>query len=123
MERRKIKTWISSVIASENKKIGSINFIFCSDEYLLQVNKQYLDHDYFTDIITFDYVEGKLISGDIFVSVDRVSENADKFQVSFDEELRRILVHGVLHLLGYPDKEPEQKKVMTQKEDHYLATF
>ncbi|RKD92273.1 rRNA maturation RNase YbeY [Mangrovibacterium diazotrophicum] len=123
LERRKIKTWISSVIASENKKIGSINFIFCSDEYLLQVNKQYLDHDYFTDIITFDYVEGKLISGDIFVSVDRVSENADKFQVSFDEELRRILVHGVLHLLGYPDKEPEQKKVMTQKEDHYLATF
>ena len=123
LERRKIKTWISSVITSENKKTGSINFIFCSDEYLLQVNKQYLDHDYFTDIITFDYVEGKLISGDIFVSVDRVSENADKFQVSFDEELRRILVHGVLHLLGYPDKEPEQKKVMTQKEDHYLSTF
>lgn len=123
LERRKIKNWISSVITSENKKAGSINFIFCSDEYLLKVNKQYLDHDYYTDIITFDYVEGKLISGDIFISVDRVTDNATKFRVSFDQELRRILVHGVLHLLGYPDKEPAQKTVMTAKEDQYLATF
>ena len=123
LERRKIKSWISSVITSENKKTGSINFIFCSDDYLLNVNKQYLDHDYYTDIITFDYVEGKIISGDIFISVDRVADNASKFQVSFDEELRRILVHGVLHLLGYPDKDPAEKTVMTGKEDHYLATF
>ena len=123
LERRKIKNWISSVITSENKKNGSINFIFCSDEYLLQVNKQYLEHDYYTDIITFDYVEGKLISGDIFISVDRVADNAGKFRVSFDEELRRILVHGVLHLLGYADKEPEQKTLMTSKEDQYLSTF
>jgi len=123
LERRKIKSWISSVIISENKKTGSINFIFCSDDYLLNVNKQYLDHDYYTDIITFDYVEGKIISGDIFISVDRVADNASKFQVSFDEELRRILVHGVLHLLGYPDKDPAEKTVMTGKEDHYLATF
>ncbi|WP_372774531.1 rRNA maturation RNase YbeY [Mangrovibacterium sp.] len=123
LERRKLKSWISSVITSEQKKTGSINYIFCSDDYLLQVNKEYLDHDYFTDIITFDYVEGDLISGDLFISVERVSDNARQYGVSFDEELRRILVHGVLHLLGYPDKQPEQKVIMTQKEDQYLAIF
>jgi len=123
LERKKIKSWISSVITKESKKVGSINFIFCSDDYLLQVNRQYLEHDYYTDIITFDYVEGKIISGDIFVSVDRVADNANKFLVSFDEELRRILVHGILHLLGYPDKQPEEKKLMTEKEDQYLAIF
>ncbi|WP_163715396.1 rRNA maturation RNase YbeY [Mangrovibacterium lignilyticum] len=123
LPRRKVKSWISSVISSENKITGSVNYIFCSDEYLLQVNREYLDHDYYTDIITFDYVEDDKISGDIFVSVDRVSENATRFQVSFQEELRRILVHGVLHLLGYPDKQPDEKIVMTQKEDQYLAIF
>jgi len=123
LERNKIKNWIKSVIISENQKPGSINYIFCSDEYLLNVNREYLDHDYFTDIITFDYVENGIVSGDIFISVDRVAENATQFGVSFDEELRRILVHGVLHLLGYPDKEPEQKKVMTGKEDTYLSIF
>lgn len=121
--RRKFKSWINSVIESEQKQLGEINYIFCSDEYLLQVNREYLDHDYYTDIITFDYVENGVISGDIFVSLDRISENANVFHVSFDEEFRRILVHGVLHLLGYPDKEPAQKAVMTEKEDYYLSIF
>ena len=123
LSRRQLKSWLTLVINSENKKLGAVNYIFCSDEYLLQVNRQYLDHDYFTDIITFDYVEGITISGDIFVSVDRVRENAQQYKVSFDEELRRILVHGVLHLIGYPDKEPEEKRIMTFKEDYYLARF
>lgn len=121
LERRKIKEWIKSVIISENKKPGAINYIFCSDEYLLNVNREYLDHDYFTDIITFDYVENNLISGDIFISVDRVRENASQYGVDFNDELKRILVHGVLHLLGYPDKKPEEKKIMTEKEDFYLS--
>ncbi|WP_245915682.1 rRNA maturation RNase YbeY [Mangrovibacterium marinum] len=123
MEKRKLKSWIKTVITSENQKPGAINYIFCSDEYLLKVNQEYLDHDYFTDIITFDYVENGIISGDIFISVDRVAENATQFGVSFDEELRRILVHGVLHLLGYPDKKADEKKLMTAKEDFYLSIF
>ncbi len=121
--RRELKKWLKSVIETEGKKLSDVNYIFCTDDYLLEVNKQYLDHDYYTDIITFDYVEGDEISGDIFVSVDRVKDNANEFNVSFDEELRRILVHGVLHLLGYPDKQPEERKKMTAKEDFYLATF
>ena len=123
IQRQLLKNWIKSVILSEEKKIGNINYVFCSDEYLLEVNKQYLDHDYYTDIITFDYVEANVISGDIFVSVDRVKDNASQFGVSFDVELRRILVHGVLHLIGFPDKKPEEKKLMTSKEDQYLAIF
>lgn len=121
--RKDLKNWIKSVVVAEGKKLGDVNYIFCTDDYLLEVNKQYLDHDYYTDIITFDYVEDNIISGDIFVSIDRVKDNSDQFGVSFDVELRRILVHGVLHLLGYPDKEPDQKKLMTAKEDFYLATF
>lgn len=123
IQKQLLKNWIKSVILSEGKKLGDVNYIFCSDEYLLEVNKQYLDHDYYTDIITFDYVEGERISGDIFVSVDRVKENAGQFGVGFDIELRRILVHGVLHLIGFPDKEPDEKKLMTSKEDQYLAIF
>lgn len=123
IKKQLVKNWIKSVIASEGKTLGDVNFIFCSDEYLLQVNKQYLDHDYYTDIITFDYVENGIISGDIFVSVDRVEENGKQFGSGFDVELRRILVHGVLHLLGFPDKKPEEKKIMTAKEDQYLAIF
>lgn len=123
IKKKLVKNWIKSVIASEGKTLGDVNFIFCSDEYLLQVNKQYLDHDYYTDIITFDYVENDIISGDIFVSVDRVEENGKQFGSGFDTELRRILVHGVLHLIGFPDKKPEEKKIMTEKENQYLAIF
>lgn len=113
--------WIEQTIQKEKKKTGEISFIFCSDEYLLEINRSYLDHDYYTDIITFDYVENGEISGDIFISVDRVQDNAEKFQVSFDNELNRIMIHGVLHLCGYKDKAVNEKKLMTSKEDYYLG--
>ena len=116
-----LRNWIKSVIKGEKKKTGSLNFIFCSDEYLLRINQQYLEHDYYTDIITFDYVTGSVISGDIFISVDRVKENAGVYKVSFSAELNRIMIHGVLHLLGYMDKEVEHKRIMTEKEDYYLS--
>lgn len=119
-KKRDITRWIKQTIQSEGKVTGDITFIFCSDAYLLEVNKQYLNHDYFTDIITFDYVEGSLISGDIFISCDRVRENAAEFKTGFDNELRRILIHGVLHLLGFKDKSKNDKSVMTVKEDFYL---
>lgn len=119
----KSKKWIKNTIKKEGREPGEITFIFCSDDYLLEINKQYLDHDYYTDIITFDYVEGKEISGDIFISVDRVKENAATFGVDFQNELNRVLVHGVLHLLGYKDKSADEKKLMTSKEDEYLQEF
>ncbi len=120
IKKRNTGAWLRSVIEAEGKKVGDISFIFCSDEYLLDINRKYLDHDYFTDIITFDYVEGLTISGDIFISVDRVSENCVTYKCSFEEELNRILAHGVLHLLGYKDKSEADKKVMTGKEDYCL---
>lgn len=115
--------WIDKTIHNETKETGEISFIFCSDDYLMSINQQYLDHDYYTDIITFDYVENDLISGDIFISVDRVNDNAEKFQVSFKNELNRIMIHGVLHLCGYKDKAVEEKKLMTSKEDYYLGHY
>ncbi len=122
--KKRITTgWIKQVISIEEKRVGDISFIFCSDEYLLEVNRKYLNHDYFTDIITFDNVEGSLISGDIFVSVDRVKENSVEFATSFDNEIHRIIIHGVLHLLGYKDKVKKDKHLMTQKEDLYLKLF
>jgi len=117
------KQWIKNTISKEGRKPGDITFIFCDDDYLLDINKQYLDHDYYTDIITFDYVEGDQIAGDIFISIDRVKENAATFGVSFSNELNRILIHGVLHLLGYKDKDAEEKKLMTSKEDEYLLNY
>lgn len=119
-KKRNITRWIKETIHQEGKVAGDITFIFCSDAYLLEVNKQYLDHDYFTDIITFDYVEENLISGDIFISCDRVQENAAEFNTGFDNELRRIIIHGILHLLGYKDKSKKDKLWMTTKEDYYL---
>ena len=118
-KRNSIK-WIRETILSEEKRVGDISFIFCSDNYLLEVNKTYLDHDYFTDIITFDYVEGTLINGDIFISVDRVLDNSVEFKTTFEDELNRILIHGILHLLGYKDKNKKDKLLMTEKEDFYL---
>ncbi|MGQ8335740.1 rRNA maturation RNase YbeY [Sunxiuqinia sp. A32] len=117
----KLTTWINRTILSEEKKAGEISFIFCSDDYLLQINKEHLQHDYYTDVITFDYVEGDVVSGDIFISVDRIRENASDFNVSFDTELNRIMIHGVLHLLGFKDKSKDEKLEMTAKEDEYLA--
>ncbi|HEY3369263.1 MAG TPA: rRNA maturation RNase YbeY [Prolixibacteraceae bacterium] len=121
--KRKITNWIKETIVSEEKSPGEISFIFCSDNYLLEVNKQYLNHDYFTDIITFDYVENNVISGDIFISIERVKENGREFNTGFENELFRIIIHGVLHLLGYKDKNKKDKLLMTQKEDFYLKVL
>lgn len=120
LKKRKLISWIKKVILSEGKKVGDISFIFCSDNYLLEVNKKYLDHDYYTDIITFDYVENDIIQGDIFISSDRVKENAMIYKTTFDNEIHRILIHGVLHLVGYKDKLKKDKHLMTAKEDIYL---
>jgi rRNA maturation RNase YbeY len=123
VKKRITSSWIKQVIFLEEKRVGDISFIFCSDEYLLDVNRKYLNHDYFTDIITFDDVEGDVINGDIFISVDRVKENSNEFATSFDDEVHRILIHGVLHLLGYKDKAKKDKNLMTEKEDLYLKLF
>ena len=112
--------WLKMVAGSEIRKIGDINVIFCSDNYILDVNMKYLQHDYFTDIITFDYCEGKVLSGDLFISVDSVRENSIEFGTDFEEELHRVIVHGVLHLIGYDDHTEENKKLMRQKENYYL---
>lgn len=118
---RKVKSWIVQTIELEKNVLGDLNYIFCSDTYLHKINLEYLKHDTFTDIITFDYSENKNISGDIFISIDRIKENANKFKQSFDNELNRVLIHGVLHLLGYKDKSLTDKKIMRAKEDFYLS--
>jgi rRNA maturation RNase YbeY len=118
-----IRNWISNVIVSEGKKVGEINYIFCDDQYLLQINQEHLQHDYYTDIISFDYTLGNELSGDMFISIERVKENAVDFDVSFDEELRRVIVHGVMHYCGYKDISEEDKRVMRVKEDEKLAMF
>jgi len=116
-----LSTWISSVISSEDFREGDINYIFCNDEYLLKLNREFLKHDSLTDIISFDYSVGKELHGDIFISTERVVENAKIFKVSFEKELNRVLVHGVLHYCGYKDKSDKDTKVMREKEDHYLS--
>ena len=118
-----ISGWISNVIKSEGKKEGEINYIFCDDEYLLQINKEHLNHDYYTDIISFDYTVGNEINGDMFISVDRVKENAVDFNVAFDEELKRVIIHGILHYCGYKDKLEEEELLMRNKEDEKIAMF
>ena len=118
-----ISNWISDVIKSENKKVGEINYIFCDDEYLLQINQEHLQHDFYTDIISFDYTVGNEINGDVFVSVERVKDNAVDFNVSFEEELKRVLVHGVLHYCGYKDKSEADVLLMRSKEDEKIAMF
>ena len=116
-------SWLEDVIKTENKKKGEINYILCDDEYLLKVNQDFLDHDYYTDIITFDYVKGKTISGDIFVSLPRISDNAKTLVRDFNSEFHRVLAHGILHLMGYKDKTEEEITEMRQKEDFYLNFF
>ena len=118
-----IATWISAVILSENKKEGDINYIFCDDNYLLNLNEQYLDHDTLTDIISFDYSVGNELHGDIFISIERVRENAQDFNVTLEEELKRVLVHGVLHYCGYKDKSEEDEQLMRSKEDEKIKMF
>ena len=115
--------WISRIIESEGFDEGEINYIFCDDEYLHKINVEYLDHDTLTDIISFDYTVGNLIQGDIFISIERVRENADDFKVSFDEELRRVLSHGVLHYCGYKDKSEKDEALMRAKEEEKMQMF
>ncbi len=121
--KRKTKNnkWLRLVAESEIRRIGSISIIFCSDNYILDVNQNYLHHDYFTDIITFDYCEGDRLSGDLFISVDSVKENSIEYRTEFEEELNRVIVHGVLHLIGYDDHTEEDIAMMRKKENYYLS--
>ncbi len=121
--KTKLREWISTAVMKMKRKPGDISFVFCSDEYLINVNRQYLNHDTYTDIITFDYSKEDLslpVSGDIFISIDRVRENAEKFGKSFENELQRVIIHGTLHLLGYKDKSKADKAEMTKAEDLWL---
>lgn len=115
-----IKPWIEKIIITEEKRLGEINYIFCDDEYLLKINQDFLDHDYYTDIITFDQVRGKTISGEIFVSLQRIKDNASLISKNYEEEKKRVIAHGILHLCGYKDKTEEEQKKMRAKEDFYL---
>jgi rRNA maturation RNase YbeY len=116
-------SWISKVIISESKNEGEINYVFCDDDYLLELNQEYLDHDTLTDIISFDYSIGNELHGDVFISVERVRENAEEFNVSFLEELKRVMAHGVLHYCGYKDKNEKDEFIMRQKEEEKMAMF
>ena len=122
-DKQKLRQWIASTVANEGGgRVGELNFILCSDAYLLEINKKYLDHDTYTDIVTFDSSEKDgVIAGDIFISIDRTKENASKFDVSERDELHRVIIHGVLHLCGYLDKKKEDKALMTEKENEYLS--
>ena len=123
LDERKIGKWIRSVAAEYGFSVGNINYIFCSDERELEVNRQFLGHDYYTDVITFDYSTPTTLNGDIFISLDTVRSNAEMVSTTFDHELLRILIHGVLHLTGQGDKAPETKAQMTQKEESALANW
>ncbi len=112
-----IKKWVKSIIEQRGKRVGDINYIFCSDPYLLEINKQYLGHDYYTDIITFDYCEGNLISGDIYISIDTIEANAVEYNQTFENELHRVIIHGILHLLGQNDHSEEESTQMHKAED------
>lgn len=118
-----ISNWISKVILLEGFNEGELNYVFCDDEYLHKLNVEFLDHDTLTDIISFDYTMGKLVSGDLFISIDRVKENAEVFSVSFYEELHRVIVHGILHYCGYKDKTHDDLQVMRTKENYYLSLY
>lgn len=116
-------SWIETIIKSENKILGEISYIFCDDDFLHNINMQYLNHDTLTDIISFDYTEGDVISGDIFISVERVEDNANDFNVSFGEELKRVLAHGILHYCGYKDKSDSDALMMRSKEEEKIKLF
>lgn len=122
-EKRKISRWINGVVGSHQKNLGNVTYIFCSSEYILELNQKYLNHTHFTDIITFDYCHGTTIEGDIFISVDTVLENSQRFNTSFSDELLRVIIHGILHLLGFSDKTREQQRQMRVLESNALAIF
>ncbi|MBR6758629.1 MAG: rRNA maturation RNase YbeY [Bacteroidaceae bacterium] len=119
----KVSRWIERVAASYDKRCGNISYVFCDDEHILEVNKAFLQHDYYTDIITFDYSVGRIISGDVFISVDTVMSNAQGLGVSYDSELLRVIIHGVLHLCGIDDKGPGEREIMERCENEALACF
>ena len=121
IKKKAVSGWIKAVAETYGKKTGDISYIFCSDEKILEVNKQYLQHDYYTDIISFDYTEGTKISGDLFISLDTVKSNSENFGTDYTEELHRIIIHGILHLCGINDKGPGEREIMTQKENEALA--
>lgn len=120
-DRRKTNEWLKLAAESEIRRIGNISIIFCSDNYVLDINQRYLQHDYFTDIITFDYCEGDRLSGDLFISVDSVRENSVEFGTEFKDELNRVIIHGLLHLVGYDDHTEKDIKLMRSKENYYLS--
>ncbi len=122
-EEKKIRKWIAEVIVRRGMTVGNINYLFCDDEHELEANRRYLDHDTYTDIITFDYVAGNLISGDIMISVERVGENAEKLSIPFEQELRRVIIHGVLHLLGQGDKSEGEAVEMRRQEEEALKLW
>lgn len=115
-----IRNWISEAITDEGYELGNIDYVFCDDEYLLNINQQFLEHDTYTDIISFDYTMGKLVGGEIYISTERVSENANHFGVDFNEELHRVIIHGILHFCGYKDKTKEESVIMRGLEEKYL---
>ncbi|KAA2219279.1 MULTISPECIES: rRNA maturation RNase YbeY [Maribacter] len=119
----KYRSWVSKIVTTEGYTIGELNYIFCDDSYLLEINQKYLRHDTLTDIITFDYTTGKTMSADIYISTERVRENAVSYQATFENELLRVMSHGILHLAGYKDKEEEHKKEMRIKEDEKIKMF
>lgn len=122
-EGEKVKKWLTEVVVRRGQSVGNVNYLFCDDEYMLEANRRYLNHDTYTDIITFDYVAGGLVSGDIIISVERVEENAAKFGVPFEQEFRRVVVHGVLHLLGQGDKSDAEAREMRRQEEESLVLW
>ena len=121
IKKRPTTAWIRAVAATYGKKVGDVNYIFCNDERILEVNREYLQHDYYTDIITFDYTEGDLIGGDLFISLDTVKSNSEQFVTEYDEELHRTIIHGILHLCGINDKGPGEREIMEAAENKALA--
>lgn len=122
-DKTKLKQWIKTITEKEKHRLGTINYIFCTDDELLEINIRHLNHNTLTDIITFDYTEDKTINSDIFISIERVAENAQKFKVSFEEELHRVMIHGILHLCGYKDKSKADAELMRKKENWALKLF
>jgi len=125
LNRKKLKEFLALLAIEEKKKIGQLDFIFCSDDYLLAINKSYLNHNYYTDIITFDLTpnQSEPTTGEIYISVEKIKSNAALYKTTFENELHRVIFHGVLHLCGFKDKKPQEKQTMTQKENHYLNQY
>ena len=121
IKRREITNWIKEIASDYNKRVGEISYIFCSDEKILQINQQYLNHDYYTDIITFDYSEENTISGDLFLSLDTIKSNSEKYHVDYQQEMYRVIIHGILHLCGLKDKTPKEEKIMRDSENKALT--